>query len=167
VAEPRRSTLTFWGQARDVAPLEWDWVRGQLEAAEDYWLVTVSASGRPAARPVWGTWHEDALWLSVGSTTHHRNLEARSEVEVHLEAAQDVVILEGGARLERDAARLESFCAPYNAKYRWNFTATTTGPIVVVTPRVVRAWRTVPTTEMYPGMAFPSAAGRWTFEERA
>jgi general stress protein 26 len=162
MTEPERSPITMFGRAREEAPaLEWSWAVERLERAEDYWLVTVGSGGRPAARPVWGLWMDDRLYLTLGSSTHHRNLEARDEVTVHLGDAHDVVIVEGRATFLHDRPTLERLVERYNPKYRWDFTADTTGAVLDVAPRAVLAWIAAPTSEA-KASAFPMAGSRWT-----
>ena len=86
----------------------------------------------PAPRPVWGLWLEERLVLSVGSSTHWRNLEVSDRVAVHLGDAHDVVIVEGTAQRETDATELARIVAPYNQKYDWNWEP---GPTVRRDPR--------------------------------
>jgi hypothetical protein len=75
-------TLALWGREQGDAPrLPWSWVVDRLQEAEDYWLVTAAPAG-PAPRPVWGLWLEERLVLSVGSSTHWRNLEGSDRVAV-------------------------------------------------------------------------------------
>lgn len=39
-------------------PLPWSWAAERLMANRNFWVVTVSAGGRPHAMPVWGVWDE-------------------------------------------------------------------------------------------------------------
>jgi hypothetical protein len=155
--------LSLWGEARiDAPPLPWSWVIDKLQESDDYWLVTCGPAG-PSPRPVWGLWLENHLMLSVGSATHHRNLRASDRVAVHLGDAHDVVIVEGRAHDETDAAELARMVAPYNQKYDWDWpTGQPIGPILHVDPDVVLAWRSAPTEDAQTA-TFPLAAGKWTF----
>ena len=40
------------------AALPWSWAAERLTANQNFWLVTVSAEGRPHALPVWGVWDD-------------------------------------------------------------------------------------------------------------
>jgi hypothetical protein len=150
----------MWGQRKaDAAPVEWAEVEGRLRGAITYWLV----AGGAVARPVWGIWHEDELWLSVGSSMLWRGLQASPEASVHLDDGHDVVIVEGTHRAVDDPAVLVGFVEPYNAKYRWDFTPENTlGPIVVLTPRVVLAWK-AGSYETAKQDDYPLAASRFVF----
>jgi hypothetical protein len=142
--------------------MPWGDVEGALLACEHYWVSTVSPDGAPSVRPVWGTWLDDRLLLSVGSTTIGNHLETNDKVTVHLESAVDVVIVEGTAGYETDPDVLARFCERYNPKYSWNFTPETTGWVVAVRPARILAWRTVPVAECHPGMTtFPLAGAQF------
>jgi hypothetical protein len=39
-------------------PLPWTWAVERLLANRNFWVVTVSAEGRPHALPVWGVWDD-------------------------------------------------------------------------------------------------------------
>jgi hypothetical protein len=155
--------LVLWGKPIDAAPpLPWSWVVDRLQETDDYWLVTTGPAG-PTPRPVWGLWIEERLVLSVGSSSHWRNLRASTDVSVHLGDAHDVVVVEGDARQETEPRELARIVEPYNQKYDWNWEpGQPFGPILAVEPRVVLAWRAAP-TEDAQDEPFPLAAGKWTF----
>ena len=162
--EIEAAPLRLWGKppAQAPAPLPWSWVVEQRQENEDYWLLTAGTSG-PAARPVWGLWLDDALRLSVGSPTHCRNLSESSLVTVHLGDAHEVVIVEGTARREESEHQLARLVPPYNQKYDWDWQpGQDVGPIFVVDPKVVYAWRAAPNEDAQTA-PFPLAAGKWTF----
>jgi hypothetical protein len=133
----RAEPIRMFGDVKAAPPIPWADVEARLRAAITYWLVVEGAR----SRPVWGTWYEDALWLSVGSTTLWHGLQASPAASVHLDDGHDVVIVEGTQRIEQDHDALERFCGPYNEKYRWDFTPETAGGIVVLTPARILAWR--------------------------
>jgi hypothetical protein len=158
VAEP----LRLWGKEAETPALPWSWALDRLQQTEDYWLVTSGPAG-PVPRPVWGLWIEDRLVLSVGSSTHWRNLRASDRVAVHTGDAHDVVIVEGVARRQDDPAELGRIVEPYNQKYDWNWAPNQPyGPILEVRPDIVLAWRAAPTEDAQTA-PFPLAAGKWTF----
>jgi hypothetical protein len=77
--------------------LEWSWADERLETSRNYWVVTATADGRPAAAPVWGVWLDGALRFGTSRASRKgRNLAADPRVVVHLESGDEVVILEGG-----------------------------------------------------------------------
>jgi hypothetical protein len=163
VTEPTRSGLTFWRQPAKGGQLEWSWAQERLEAAPDYWLATVAVDGRPSSRPVWGVWLDGRLLLTIGSTTHWRNLAHNAHVSVTLGHPLDVVIVEGVASAEKDRDVLARMIEPYNAKYDWNFTVDNfIGGLAAVEPTVVLAWASAP-SDVNSQDTFPLASARWTF----
>ncbi|MDP8978772.1 MAG: hypothetical protein M3N17_09420 [Actinomycetota bacterium] len=84
---------------------------------------------------MWCVWLADGLWFRPGSLARHNrhNLALNDRISVHLEAGDEVGILEGVARRVTDPDG--------NA-----------GPASRVAPRVVFGWRS--------GMASPT---RWRF----
>lgn len=97
--EPRRVPLKP-DLLGTLDPLPWSWPSERIESARNYWLVSVRADGFPQARPVWGLWADDLLYLSVGGGGLTRAaLHRTTPVTVHLDDAANVVIIEG--HLER------------------------------------------------------------------
>jgi hypothetical protein len=160
--EPERTAPTFWDQPAKGDELPWDWAAERLVEARDYWLVSNRADGRPTVRPVWGIWQDDRLLLSVGSTSHWRNLQTSSEVTVSLGDAAEVVIVEGSASVELERTAIERYVEVYNAKYDWNFTTDTAGGIVSVAPKTVLAWVSG-RPDVTAQDDFPLASSRWRF----
>jgi hypothetical protein len=153
----------MWDKPAKGEALPWSWAEERLRTAETYWLSTVSAGGRPAVRPVWGVWLHDRLFLSLGSSTSWRNLQAgNGAVTVSLGDAVEVVIVDGTAGVEDDERVLADMCDAYNPKYAWNFElGSLPGVILRVEPDVVIAWKTVPVEDCTWDMEFPDASGRW------
>jgi hypothetical protein len=154
--------LTLWGHAPAGTPeaIAWSTVIERLQETDDYWLVTAGPTG-PAPRPVWGLWIEHRLLLSVGSSTHWRNLRASDRIAVHVGDAHDVVIIEGRGTKETDPATLARLIEPYNQKYDWNWQSSSDiGDILAVEPHTVFAWRAAP-NEQAQTSPFPLAAGKW------
>ena len=144
------------GAGAPAQPVLWDAVRQRLEAARNYWVVTVRADGRPHAMPVWGVWHGGAVCFSTDPASRKgRNLAANPEVVVHLESGDDVVVVEGTAAPLTDPDALTRFADAYEAKYR--FRPDVGDPacgVYRVRPRVVFAW---------VEQDFPTTATRWSF----
>jgi hypothetical protein len=155
-AEP----ILMWGDAKvDTPLLAWSDVERRLREAITYWLVVDGA----ASRPVWGIWHDDELWLSVGSTMLWKGLRSSPKASAHLDDGHDVAIVEGTARFVEDPDLLAPFVDVYNPKYNWDFTPTNTlGPIVVLAPRVVLAWK-AGSYENAKNESYPLAAARFVF----
>jgi hypothetical protein len=78
--------------------VSWGEIAARLEGARSYWLCTTMPSGSPHAAPVWGAVMHDVLYLySERRTAKSRNLAADPRAVVHLESAEDVVIVRGTA----------------------------------------------------------------------
>ena len=98
--------------------MSWPEVAARLAAARSYWLGTTLPSGAPHAAPVWGVVVGDVLYLySERSTVKARNLAADPSVVVHLESADDVVIVRGTAADLGTPAEVPEVVAGLSAKY--------------------------------------------------
>jgi len=131
-------------------PLPWAWAREQLVEAHDYWVTTVTSGGRPHARPVWGAFVDELLFLSVGAAGFRREDERR-DVSVHVDSARDVVIVDGVAARVHDPEVKRNATAAYAKKYAMDGDADWLN--FVVTPRVAWGWRD----------ADVDTATKWTF----
>ena len=98
--------------------LSWLEVAARLAAARSYWLCTAMPSGAPHAAPVWGVVMNGTLYLySERRTVKARNLAADPRVVVHLESADDVVIVRGAAEDLGTPAQVPAVVAALSAKY--------------------------------------------------
>jgi len=98
--------------------LTWSDVCSRLAPARSYWLVTVSASGAPHAAPVWGVVVGEEVYVySERSTLKARNLATNPRVVLHLESAEDVVIVHGEAEDLGHPAASSEVLAALAAKY--------------------------------------------------
>ena len=129
--------------------LPWTWAAERLAAARSYWIATVSAAGRPHVRPVWGVWLDGGLVFSTGSPVAAGNLSSHTDVTVHLENTQDVVIIEGTGERVTAPDDLQQYVDANNHKYDYSsFVAGDSvaapgiapGPAYRVSPRVVFGW---------------------------
>jgi hypothetical protein len=117
---PRARHAGFPGYAAESeppSPLAWDWATQRLREARSYWVATTMASGAPHAMPVWGVWQDDAVWFSTGArSVKARNLARDRRVVVHLESADEAVILHGS--VERPSAQIaDAVLDEYERKY--------------------------------------------------
>jgi hypothetical protein len=133
--------------------LPWSFVEERMQAAKNYWIVTATRKGRPAATPVWGAWIDGRLYFDGAPTTRRgQNISRNPQVAVHLESGDEALILEGeavilGSAPERDLA--QELSKAYTAKYgpvgyapgpeSWDG-----GGLFVFTPKVVMAWTKFP-----------------------
>lgn len=105
----------------DWQPLPWEWAAERLAVNRNYWVVTVSASGRPHALPVWGVWNDDdhRFGFSCGASSRKaRNIAANPSVVVACSDTVECVSLEGVATLLPDGdERRERWIEQYVEKY--------------------------------------------------
>jgi hypothetical protein len=141
--------------------LPWSYVDERMRAAQNYWIVTASGNGRPAATPVWGVWLDGTLYFDgAPSTRRGRNIQRNPRTVVHLESGDEVVILEGGTVIPDRAperALAERIAAGYREKYgkfgyspepeNWD-----QGGLFIFTPEKAIGWQ-----------KFPLTATRWDF----
>ena len=98
--------------------MEWAEVAARLAASRNYWLGTTSRSGAPHAAPVWDVVVGQALHLySERRTVKARNIAADPRVVVHLESADDVLIVRGTAEDLGTPADVPEVVAALAAKY--------------------------------------------------
>ena len=88
----------------------------RLRAAMNYWVVTTRPDGRPHSAPVWGVWLDDGLWFgTMGQKV--RNLEALPYAVIHLDSADDVIMVQGAVEIVHDAALVTRAAEAFRAKY--------------------------------------------------
>jgi len=98
--------------------ISWPAVAARLAAARSYWLCTTTPSGAPHAAPVWGVVLDDTLYLyTERRTVKARNLAADPRLVVHLESAEDVLIVRGAAEDLGTPAQVPEVVAALSAKY--------------------------------------------------
>jgi len=93
----------IWRNARmksmpDNSPqgVPWSEVIAVLAPARNYWLNVVSPVGSPHVSPVWGAVFGEHLYFYTSrSTVKARNLARDSRAALHLESAENVVIIHG------------------------------------------------------------------------
>jgi len=144
--------------------MTWAWVRERLDPARTYWMATVDTRGRPNAMPAWGVVVEDDLYLETPAVTRRaRNLLSNPAVAVHIELGDHVVAIEGVAEgiapePELAVAIAAAFAAKYGT-YRPEPTEWDGGGLYAILPRVVFAWRDMPTATRWR-FADPASGGR-------
>jgi len=136
--------------------LAWDAVRQRLTDAKNYWVSTTRPDGRPHVAPVWGLWMDEAFYFSTDPQSRKgRNLAARSDIVVHLESGDDVVMIEGKAERVIATPELEKMSDLYEQKYGIRFDPSDPNfGVYAVRPVLAYAW-----TEQ----SFPTTATRWRF----
>jgi len=98
--------------------ISWPEVAARLGAARSYWLCTTTPTGAPHAAPVWGVVLDDTLYLyTERRTVKAHNLAADPRLVVHLESAEDVLIVRGTAEDLGTPAQIPEVVAGLSAKY--------------------------------------------------
>lgn len=100
----------------DWHPLPWSWAAAKLDGGRNYWVVTVSADGRPHALPVWGVWHEGDqrfCFSCAPSSRKAANLAANPRVTVATDDTVECLSVEGRAAPVDDPAWVERYLAKY------------------------------------------------------
>jgi PPOX class probable F420-dependent enzyme len=98
--------------------IPWSKIHNWLQAFRSIWVSTTRPDGRPHAVPVWYTWDGRYLYfISDRRLQKARNLARQPWIVVHAGDGDDVVILEGTAKVATDRSELERVDAAYRAKY--------------------------------------------------
>jgi hypothetical protein len=151
----------FGGRPEPVLLL-WAWAAQRLTIARNYWIATTRLDDRPHSRPVWGVWLDGAFYFSTGSLAAE-SLPERPEITVHLESGNEVVIIEGRARLVDERPLIVRVVDAYNPKYHWDLDPDELpGPFFEVKPRVAFGWIS-DESGLDGGAAFHGSATRWQF----
>ena len=145
---------------KDLLP--WSYVEERLIPARNYWVSTITASGRPHLRPVDGVWVDGALCFGGSPETRWvRNLERNPAISVSLPSDEDAIILEGTAEQITDASHplAALTIAASRQKYPQYYTEGQDGPPPVpfwaFRPSRAYAWTLT---------GFPNKATRFTFD---
>ena len=102
------------------APLPWSWAAERLIAGRNFWVVTVSAEGRPHALPVWGVWDEEDLRFGFSCAPRARkarNLAVNPHAVIMIDDTVECLSVEGRAAPVREAERRAQWIERYLAKY--------------------------------------------------
>ena len=158
IPEATRPSLSGYVQAGMLLP--WKWVDARMELATSYWITT-HGRGYPSSRPVWGIWLSPVLLFSTGSQIA-RNIARDPRVQVSLESADELVILEGAAEPLRDEASALIWAETYNEKYNWDMPASVDN-VFRVTPQRIMAWLCDP-SGLDAGSGFSNSATEWRFD---
>lgn len=152
---PMRTDASY-GITGDAEGASWTEAEAKLAASRNYWVSTTRANGAPHAKPIWGLWHDGALWFGSGGVAG-RNLQRDPRISVHLESGDDVVILEGTVELRSIS---QEVLGAYAEKY--SMTAEEIGggtdegdEWFYLEPQVAFTWLEA---------NFPKSASRWEFE---
>jgi len=147
------------------SPLPWSWATERLAANRNFWLVTVSAAGRPHALPVWGVW-DDAqarFAFSCGPRSRKaRNLAANGRTVVMTDDTVECLSLEGRAAPVPAGEPQRRWIERYLEKYRpvsAELSAEFLGQNVMFEVEPDRAFAVIEREE-----EFANRATRWVFD---
>ncbi len=145
---------SYHGKKRDKF-LPWTHAEERLARSRSYWICTSRPDGRPHSAPVWGFWHDGALYFGTHRESRKaRNIARNPHVSMHLESGDDVVIVEGQATEVDGKAVARQLDAVCRKKYGMPMTIMPGSVTYCLRPRIVLAW-----TEN----DFPNNSTRWEF----
>jgi Pyridoxamine 5'-phosphate oxidase len=165
MTEPRASRphmpgYDLRGPEEGTGLLPWSWAEERLTASHDYWLATVWPDGRPHLMPVWGVWHEGALWFSCsGRSRKTTNLLADPQCSVSTDNPVEPVVIQGVAERVVDLDVLRVILDLENAKYSTSYTMELFDPAVNACFRAPPRWAFGLTQDDFTG-----SPTRWEFE---
>ena len=102
-------------------PLPWSWAAERLGANRNFWVVTVSAEGRPHALPVWGVWDDGEGRFAFSCSPRARkarNLAGNPHAVVMTDDTVECLSIEGQAHSVTDEERQRLWIERYLAKYQ-------------------------------------------------
>lgn len=118
--------LSAFSSPGAVSP-EWAQARGDLQAAQLYWLSSVRPDGRPHVTPLLGVWLDGALYFCTGPAERKaRNLEQNPccVLTTGRNALDGLdLVVEGEAAKVSDEAELRGIADAFESKYGSHFTA--------------------------------------------
>jgi pyridoxine/pyridoxamine 5'-phosphate oxidase len=148
-------------------PLPWSWAAERLAANQNFWVVTVSADGRPHALPVWGVWDDPEACFAFAAgprARKMRNLAANPHAVIMVDNTVECVSVEGRATRVRDDERRDQWIERYLAKYLSlapDLSADFLNRNVIVEFAAERAFGVIEREE-----EFSTRPTRWVFEAR-
>lgn len=101
--------------------LPWSWAAERLAANRNFWVVTVSADGRPHALPVWGVWDDGDARFAFSCSPRARkarNLAGNPHAVITTDDTVECLSIEGRATPVEDHERQALWIERYLAKYR-------------------------------------------------
>lgn len=121
--------------------LPWSWALERLTRSHDYWLATVTPEGVPHLMPVWGVWHQDALWFSSANGSRKaRNIDAEPRCSLSTDNPIEPVVVHGRARRVTGTHELSAMLAAENAKYGTSYGPDLVDPAVNSVFAVAPEW---------------------------
>jgi hypothetical protein len=124
--------------------ITWRHAYNTLAKEKVYWISTASRQGRPHAAPVWEVWKANEFYFETDpNSVKGKNLLKNQNLVVHVQGGNDTVILEGSAREEKRADRLNQLKKDYARKYQYtpDWSNELNQIVFRVEPRIVHAWK--------------------------
>jgi len=98
--------------------LTWTEVSQVMAPWRNYWVGTTGLDGAPHGSPVWGVVvGEELYFYTERDTVKARNMRADPRIVIHLESADDVVIVRGAAELLGAPRERPDLIAAFAVKY--------------------------------------------------
>jgi hypothetical protein len=96
----------------------WSQIAERLGSTRSYWIATTNQDGSPHVAPIWGALVEGRFhFYSERRSVKGQNLARDPRLTLHLESAEDVVIVYGHAEDIGDPRRHPQLIAALAAKY--------------------------------------------------
>ncbi len=100
IPKPIRPRLPSYGiDEGENGLLSWEFVSKIMSSSRNYWIGTVGVNNKPHVRPIWGIWFENYIFFSGGEIQWKKNVKNNPLVTIHSESGDNVIIIEGVARL--------------------------------------------------------------------
>lgn len=119
--------------------------RARLESDENVWIATANNDGVPHLIPLSLAW--DGTRIIVATPTDSvtvRNALSSNRVKATLDSADDVVLIDGTAEVLDAATADPELLQAHADRVGWSLTEDTVWSLLLVTPRLIRAWNGVP-----------------------
>ena len=132
-----------------MSDIAWDEIAQRFSDAQNWWAATTGPRG-PHSVPVWGVVVDGVLhFYGDPGAVRSRNLATDPRLVLHLESAEDVLILHGSAHVAGPASGVDAVNVAYAAKYTDpsdleylpDAKANQESLLFVVTPSRAIAWR--------------------------
>lgn len=135
-----------YGASKATQHVEWGHVEERLIGDRVYWIATVGDGGRPRVRPIDGLYLDGVIYVGGSRETRWvREVEVNSNVSVHLDGLEEVVIVEGEAEVlsgvdDELAGRLAAASNAKYPEYRMTPAFYRANGAIAIRPRKVIAW---------------------------
>lgn len=167
----------------DEQPLEWDGVRGLLDAGLDTgpgsggpgrytcWLSSVNADGSPHVNAIGAIWEDGGFWFVTGrSTRRGRNVDREPRCALAISTDEFDLVIEGNAVLVTEPEVVTRIARRYNDDAGWPCEVAESGTALTAAYSAQSAgrppwhiYRIDATSAHVVRVAEPYGATRWRF----